>query len=79
MNLGLGAASGLHSIVTFFPSAPYISGSNGFFLNDGRKAIKEKAYYKCFTIVLCTLNNIINLHSTLNCADEKRVFKVLRA
>lgn len=70
VNLGLGAASGLHLIVTFLPSAPYISGSNGFFLNDGRKAIKRKSYYDFFTIMFYTLKNVINLHSTLNCADE---------
>lgn len=50
VNLGLGAASGLHSIVTFLPSAPYISGSSGFFLNDGRKAIKEKKHIRHFSL-----------------------------
>jgi len=61
VNLGLGAASGLHSIVTFLPSAPYISGCRGFFLNDGRKASKEKTYYlRTFTIVLFTLEDLLH-------------------
>lgn len=37
-NLGRGAASGLHLIVTFPCSAAYISDSKGRFLNDGFKA-----------------------------------------
>lgn len=44
VNLGLGAASGLHSMVIFLPSAPYISDSKGFFLNDGRNAVKIYIY-----------------------------------
>jgi len=37
-NLGLGAASGLQNIVTFPPSAAYVSASRGVFLKDGFSA-----------------------------------------
>lgn len=38
INLGLGAASGLHTIVILPCSAAYTSASRGRFLNDGLKA-----------------------------------------
>lgn len=40
-NFGVGAASGLQNIVTFPPSAAYVSDSNGVFLNDGFNAEKD--------------------------------------
>jgi hypothetical protein len=40
--LGLGAASGLHIIVIFPPSAAYVSNSRGRFLNEGFNARTHK-------------------------------------
>lgn len=40
-NLGLGAASGLHTMVTFPPSAAYVSVSKGRFSNEGLKAKRK--------------------------------------
>lgn len=45
VNLGLGAASGLHFIVTLPPSAAYVSNSRGRFLNDGLKAEKKHVHF----------------------------------
>lgn len=43
-NFGLGAASGLHTIVTFPPSDAYVSDSRGRFLKEGFKAGILKKY-----------------------------------
>lgn len=72
-NDGLGAASGLHTIVTLPPSAAYVSDSIGHFLKEGFNAGISKKYYNNATkmiIVIFIIITQLNIERHVKCSHK---------